>query len=1154
MGVEVWTDQEAIASTNFCRIDNSAPTTAQGTNTKSVQAESFVDAGFDVDVQVEETDSTIDTDDTSPESQAVPGNVLAFQASGATSLGAELVLMTGYSEPTDDDISIERNYDGTPSAGAIPVNADIFKSRTDAEATLVTFTIKTREEFGIADDAILKDIEFDVNQTSGTMFFGLLNNDFSPTNATWNSPDGSSSWNPRWMGGSKAQEKVYKTYVTSTAETVSLKPFIAAYGLDFGSKINLGIWKNGTTITKSADTRVTLNTLNYRVQFEDPSPTVPQISIEANDDGLTWWDQRTGSEQTATINVVNGLDDEDLTQLYLTTTTSSTDGTFASAALDAYNDNSGPHLTTEEIGRRQFNTKELSNPGLVTVAGPSKGDNLFWYYRMFVEDANNTTSNATASNVVKAVRPTISSALSYNKEGTQTSTFEVGDLVEIKVESDSTFTTSRHHAGGPAKGKIKKVYVNWNASTPAFFKTSGGAYQSISLGADLAASATTLQVGQQHGLDGYIYEAGVNEVYIVLNTESDSAVGVPERLEIIKVIEKKGGGTDYQYTVERAKFGTPDVAHESGLAASMNTTTQIYVYSPAKIPQRSLFNVGNVENINNYVEYELPSPSSTTDGSIVLTHRYGVDEEVLGNVETSAAGSVYKEQQTIRVVVEDEYGWRSQAASIEIKNTPVSPEASISASRGETALASTAGDRESAVVLSGTNSRAFGAGKTIKHYKWTCTQEAAGDIVTSGVLDINNEALEPASRKLYARCNKDGYTSAVITVVGLASFDADGTSIADDVGGFNDGYYKYVKATVSPGDTGYTTAAGAGSSWAAPAVSSGEIYFKQVDFAYLTTVDGTASASEIYQIFSSDEDGTEPTAHDKSRCVVPKLCVDTDQTIWGGLTTIAATAGSGGTTGYGARIKANVSNQRFESVAAGGHENFITDGFAPGDFIIVKGGFTSANQGMYLIDKVELSSGTYHMYVDTSFKKIDSTETVTQTTKKEMYVTKPSISLACESDATETFNLIATDTADADSPTALVNIPFKVPASLDLDAAHNAGNISIQSTQITRKATLNANMPIGMRRYPVGTMHTKYGLPTLTMSVRVMDDTGFAYLTQLIDNRYSFAKYAYNKITSSETTYVTYKLKLQSWALNKKPEQQSHEVYNLTFVIAGESI
>ena len=570
-----------------------------------------------------------------------------------------------------------------------------------------------------------------------------------------------------------------------------------------------------------------------------------------------------------------------------------------------------------------------------------------------------------------------------------------------------------------------------------------------------------------------------------------------------------------------------------------------------------MYNVGNVETIDKYVEYELPSPSSSTEGSIVMTHRYGVDEDVLGNVQTSALGHVYKEKQVIRVVVEDEYGWRSEAEVLTVTNTPVVPEAVISASRGKTALASTAGDRESAVILSGSNSRAYGGNKTIKHYNWTCTQDASSDIVTSGVLDINNEPLEPASRKLYARCNKAGYADAVITVVGLASFDADGTSIADDAAGFNDGYYKYVKATVSPGSAAYALATTANTWGAAANDGSQEVYFKQVDFVYLTTVDGTPSASEIYQIFSSDSDGTSPSmggGGNQSRCVVPKLCVDTDQNIWGGLAKIAATAASGGTTGYGARIISDASTQEFKSSATGGHENFIEDGFAPGDFIIVKGGFTAANQGMYLIDEVREYLGVYSIFVDPSFKRIDSSETVTQTTKKEIYTTKPSISVACESDAVETFNLTVVDNADVASTASTVSVPFRVPASLDLDTAHNAGNIAIQAVNISRASTLNANMPIGMRRYPVGAVHTKYGMPTLSMNVRVMDDTGFAYMTQLIDNRYNFAKYAYKKITSSTTTYVTYKLKLKSWSLNRKPEQGSHEVYNLTFVIAGESV
>ena len=361
MGVDVWTAQENIATTDFCRIDKSAPNSAQGTNTKSVQAESFEDAGLNVQADLTGENRIIDTDDASPTDHINVGDVLAYQASGGTSLGAELHLMVGHGQPASDDIEVEREYDGTPLIVGPPANADIYKERKEAEATLVTFTIKSQAEFGIPEDAIIKDIEFDVNTTSGTMFFGLLNNDFSPTNATWNSPDGSSSWNPRWMGGSKAQEKVYSNYVTSTAQTVSLKPFIASHGLDFGSKVNLGIWKNGTTITKTSSSRATLGTLQYRIQFEDPSPIAPQIDIEANDDGLTWWDQRSGSYQTANINVINGLDDKDLAKIYLTTLNSVSNGDVTETP--AYNDNSGPHLTTTELGRRTFNTKELGNTG-----------------------------------------------------------------------------------------------------------------------------------------------------------------------------------------------------------------------------------------------------------------------------------------------------------------------------------------------------------------------------------------------------------------------------------------------------------------------------------------------------------------------------------------------------------------------------------------------------------------------------------------------------------------------------------------------------------------------------------------------------------------------------------------------------------------------
>ena len=1129
MGVEADTAYEVLAQTEYCYINQGAKTTpypgSDSTNNKKVEAESFVDSGVDTDEQVEDLETAWTTDNADVTDDFYIGETLVLND------GSFSTEIHKYVSGSGVIATVEREYDGTTGAGNISSGANIFKSVKDMEVTLCTFTVKDPTAFGITKDAILKNITFDMVNIpgSGTMYIGLLKSDFSPALANWNTSDGSAVWVPRYRGGSKGQEKIYKHYVTTTSRTASLQPFVDGFGLTWGSKVNLAIWHNATVIGTSSSS-TTLGALQYKVTYEDPAPETPQITIEANDDGLTWWDQRTGSPQTATIKVVNGLDDEDLAQHYLTTNTSNSDGTLAATDIDAYNDNSGPHLTTTDTGLREFSTGEMSTSGMAD-------ENKFSYYRMFVEDVKNVTANATASNVTRAVRPSISSATTHDSAGTAAASFSVGDLVELRVVCDSTLTTNRHHAGGPAKGKIKKVYVNWNASPHAEYVTN----LVIGITTDMNDSVTDLVVTRQNGLDGYVYAAGTNEVYLILDS-----TGAGETAEVVKV--SAIGGDDTTYTIARAQLGTAASAHTA-------SGSSIYIYSPADVPQQSLYNVGDTEGRDNYVEYDLPSPVSSTIGNIKLTHRYPVDATIVEARTGTPTFYYYREYKTIRVVVEDELGFRSDAATLADINIAESPPvAVVNVSRGESAIASTAGDRETAVVLSGANSYARGGGRTIKEYRWTCTPADAADIVTSGVLDINNEPLEAASRKLYARSNKAAYDEAVITIIGLASFDADGSSIADDSAGFNDGYYKYTKATVSPGTDAGTTA---GTGWGLNAVSAadGAVYFKQVDFVYVSTIDsGTASASEIYQLFSSDADGTEPTAHDKSRCVVPRLCVDVDQNLWGGLVKIAATADSGGTTGYGARITASATSQSFKSNASGGHEDFIGDGFAPGDYMVVKGGFTDANQGVYLIDKVELAGGVFAIYVDTSFKKVDSTETITPTTKKEMYVAKSAISVACESEATEVFNLIVADVNDAVSLAATVSVPFRIQSTLDLDAAHSAGNIAIQSVKINRGSTLNANMPIGMRSYPVGTMHTKYGMPTLSMSVRAMDDTGFAYMTQLIDNRYNFAKYAYNKIASSETAYVTYKLKLQSWSVDRKPEQTSHEIYSLNFVISGESV
>ena len=179
-------------------------------------------------------------------------------------------------------------------------------------------------------------------------------------------------------------------------------------------------------------------------------------------------------------------------QHYLTTTTSNSNGTLTATDIDAYNDgptgsdNDGPFLTTTDTGLREFSTGEMSTSGL-------SAENVYSYYRMFVEDVKNVTANATPSNVTRAVRPSISSATTHDSAGTAATSFSVGDLVELRVVCDSTFTTNRHHAGGPAKGKIKKVYVNWNASPQAEYVTN----LAMAINTDMNDSVTDLVVTRQ---------------------------------------------------------------------------------------------------------------------------------------------------------------------------------------------------------------------------------------------------------------------------------------------------------------------------------------------------------------------------------------------------------------------------------------------------------------------------------------------------------------------------------------------------------------------------------------------------------------------------------------------------------------------------------
>jgi len=476
----------------------------------------------------------------------------------------------------------------------------------------------------------------------------------------------------------------------------------------------------------------------------------------------------------------------------------------------------------------------------------------------------------------------------------------------------------------------------------------------------------------------------------------------------------------------------------------------------------------------------------------------------------------------------------ANAALVVEQPTPI-PRLTSSKSVGESA--NVALDRGSAVVYSGANSSSGGSDAFVKEWRWL-GEPQSGQILTQGCLDIDNTPLIDESKKLYLRCNTDAYQATVFTIYGLASFQADNaTSVKDTATTFS--HYRYVKATVSPGsakylkhDTGSAFGNAARTDSSAPDT---EVYFKQVDFIYCTTKSGTSGTEECYQLLAadSDNDGTIDVSGTLDiNTVCKRLCIDSNNGSpsykWGGLITVTGSS----------TFAKNVGADTITGV------DWIGAGFGPGDTITVE---SSSNDGVYTIQKLETTSGPVHtMYLN---EELVVAETATAT----ISTTQPAISVAASAAGTAKISLNVLDNLAGVGPAA-VNIftTFRDQTSLDLNALADTGNIAIQNASLSRNGGINAAMPLGERRYPPNAVHTRHGLPKLSMTVRVIDDTGFNRIYRLLNNSYNYAIYQHHDTTF--TSWVKYRLKLENFTVNRDPQNLQHQVVNASFFVVGEEV
>ena len=478
----------------------------------------------------------------------------------------------------------------------------------------------------------------------------------------------------------------------------------------------------------------------------------------------------------------------------------------------------------------------------------------------------------------------------------------------------------------------------------------------------------------------------------------------------------------------------------------------------------------------------------------------------------------------------------SNAAVVVEQPAPI-PRLTSSKSVGESA--NVALDRGSAVVYSGANSTSGGSDAFVKEWRWL-GEPQSGQILTQGCLDIDNTPLIDESKKLFLRCNTAGYNATVFTIYGLASFEADNaTSVKDTATTFS--HYRYVRATVSAGSAKYLKH-DTSNAFGTAAVVSGtaeQVFFKQVDFIYATTKSGTSGTEEVFQLLAADSDNDD--AIDAAgtldiNTVCKRLCIDSNNGSpsykWGGLISVTGSSDITFTKNSGA--------DEIESTAI----DFIAAGFGPGDTITVE---NSSNDGVYTIQKIETVSGTHSLYLNEELPVAESGTSAT------IFTTQPAISVAASTAGSAKISLDVEDNLSS-TAAAPVNIftTFRDQTSLDLNALADSGNIAIQSASLSRSGGINAAMPLGERRYPPNAVHTRHGLPKLSMTVRVIDDTGFNRIYRLLNNSYNYGIYQHHDTTF--TSWVKYRLKLENFTVNRDPQNLQHQVVNISFFIVGEEV
>ena len=429
----------------------------------------------------------------------------------------------------------------------------------------------------------------------------------------------------------------------------------------------------------------------------------------------------------------------------------------------------------------------------------------------------------------------------------------------------------------------------------------------------------------------------------------------------------------------------------------------------------------------------------------------------------------------------------------------------------------------------------------IYHYLWQHDDtSSAGTLLTAFSTDNDNQYFEEESKKVAVKCNWGSDSSAnrpmdgtTLTVYGLASFFDDSgteTGIEDLSGSFTaeNGYYRYAKSTISPASTENDYGG----------LSSN--YFKTIDKIVVTVKDSQdIAANQVrYQIATSVTAGAGAV-----EMVNNRICCTAADPLWGNYATVT-------TTGAGVT---HLGSDYIEDTDV--NPEFIEKGFAIGDKVYVEGDHASGiADGVYTISALTDERMTFTEDLGGSGEQVESHQVHIDTRAN---ASIPYSSYNATVGGPESVITLATSQSRlALSPqTTTLNIRHRLPRELDLDSLIDSGHIALVDATVSRAGGVVGKMPVGDRQYPIGISRTSAGMPTITATIKVLNQTGLRTLWNLLEgNRYDWCLLESDRIDSPALPHRTFVLKMQDGSLKRDGASGKHYTASLKFIAIGEEV